>query len=109
MLTKGFREIFGPILPIVPVGSVDEAYDIVRNRCVSPFHFLADVTTPLMYSPSPLVIYLFTNQQELRDKYKEFHHPPSCCEFEKKRKTVLRGVRCGSLIQNDCVQQLDGM
>jgi len=35
-----------------------------------------------------LVTYLFTNQEELREKF-------------------LRGVRCGSLIQNDCVQQLD--
>lgn len=64
------EEIFGPLLPIVPVESVDEAYDIIRR------------------SPSPLVTYLFTNKQELREKF-------------------LRGVRSGSLIQNDCVQQLD--
>jgi len=64
------EEIFGPILPIVPVESVDEAYTILRD------------------SPSPLVVYLFTNQSELREKF-------------------LRGVRSGSLVQNDCVQQLD--
>ncbi|KAF9654393.1 ALDH-like protein [Thelephora ganbajun] len=43
---------------------------------------------PLVKDPSPLVAYLFTNQQELRDKF-------------------LREVRCGSLVQNDCVQQLE--
>jgi hypothetical protein len=31
-LTGDFREIFGPLLPIVPVESVEEAYNIVRNR-----------------------------------------------------------------------------
>lgn len=40
LLTGDFREIFGPILPIVPVESVDEAYNILRNRRVPviPLH-----------------------------------------------------------------------
>jgi acyl-CoA reductase-like NAD-dependent aldehyde dehydrogenase len=28
------REIFGPVLAIVPVDSIDEAFKIVRQQCV---------------------------------------------------------------------------
>ena len=74
MLTEDFREIFGPILPIVPVGSVDEAYNIVRNRSValSPS---ADIVAHPSHSPSSLVMYLFTDQRELRERCKDFHYP----------------------------------
>ena len=44
-LNEEFREIFGPLLPIVPVESVDDAYNIVRDRCVSRF------TTQWILSP----------------------------------------------------------
>lgn len=48
-LTVDFREIFGPVLPIVPVESVDEAYNIVRNwyapvhLSLSRYHNSSDV------------------------------------------------------------------
>lgn len=43
-------EIFGPILPIVPVDNVDEAIEIVNDR------------------PNPLVLYAFTDSLDLKQK-----------------------------------------
>lgn len=42
-------ELFGPILPIVPVDDINEAIAFIRDR------------------PTPLVIYLFTNSNEFKD------------------------------------------
>ncbi|KAJ7733163.1 Aldehyde/histidinol dehydrogenase [Mycena metata] len=44
-------EIFGPIIPIVPVEDVQEAMKIIRER------------------PVPLVIYVFTNSDHTKDKF----------------------------------------
>lgn len=44
------EEIFGPILPVVTVGSVDEAIDFVNAR------------------PKPLAAYLFTKTKSIRDR-----------------------------------------
>lgn len=43
------REIFGPILPIVPVNDIDDAIDIIRQRS------------------TPLVIYVFTDSEVTKD------------------------------------------
>jgi aldehyde dehydrogenase (NAD+) len=43
------EEIFGPILPILPVESVDEAIRFVNER------------------EKPLALYIFTNRQEVED------------------------------------------
>ncbi|KAJ7909222.1 hypothetical protein B0H13DRAFT_640308 [Mycena leptocephala] len=45
------EEIFGPIIPIVPVDGVSEAIEIIRGR------------------PSPLVIYVFTDSEETKNKF----------------------------------------
>ncbi|KAJ7761766.1 Aldehyde/histidinol dehydrogenase [Mycena metata] len=44
-------EIFGPILPIVPVEDIQEAIKIIRER------------------PVPLVIYVFTDSENTKDKF----------------------------------------
>ncbi|PCH44824.1 aldehyde dehydrogenase [Wolfiporia cocos MD-104 SS10] len=44
------EELFGPILPIIPVESVDEALEHIRSQ------------------PSPLVIYAFTSSEELKQR-----------------------------------------
>ncbi len=43
------EEIFGPILPILPVENVDEAIHFVNQR------------------EKPLALYVFTNRQEVED------------------------------------------
>ncbi|KIJ62365.1 hypothetical protein HYDPIDRAFT_114444 [Hydnomerulius pinastri MD-312] len=44
-------EIFGPILPIISVNSVDEAIENIRS------------------GPTPLVLYVFTEDQEVKNKF----------------------------------------
>jgi aldehyde dehydrogenase (NAD+) len=44
------EEIFGPVLPIVPVNSVDEAIDFINDR------------------PKPLALYIFSNSTATQDK-----------------------------------------
>src|SRR5690625_4691896 len=44
------NEIFGPILPVISVGSVDDAIDFVNTR------------------PKPLAAYLFTKTRAIREK-----------------------------------------
>jgi acyl-CoA reductase-like NAD-dependent aldehyde dehydrogenase len=44
------EEIFGPVLPIVPVNSVDEAIDFINER------------------PKPLALYIFSNSTATQDK-----------------------------------------
>jgi aldehyde dehydrogenase (NAD+) len=44
------EEIFGPLFPIVDVGSIDEAIEFVRAR------------------PKPLTVYLFTNSDKVADR-----------------------------------------
>jgi acyl-CoA reductase-like NAD-dependent aldehyde dehydrogenase len=50
-----FREIFGPILPIIPVDDINEAIRIICDR------------------PIPLVIYVFTENEVATDLCK--HNP----------------------------------
>ena len=33
-----FRELFGPILPVVPVKNLDEAIEFINDRCVLLLH-----------------------------------------------------------------------
>lgn len=47
------EEIFGPILPIIPVESLDHAIDFVRDR------------------PTPLAAYLFSESRSARRKFRE--------------------------------------
>ncbi|KAJ7909225.1 Aldehyde/histidinol dehydrogenase [Mycena leptocephala] len=62
-------EIFGPIIPIVPVDDVNEAIEIIRGR------------------PSPLVIYVFTDSEETKNKF-------------------LESTSSGTLVLNDTFTQL---
>ncbi|PIL27803.1 hypothetical protein GSI_10957 [Ganoderma sinense ZZ0214-1] len=63
------EEIFGPFLPIIPVDSIDEAIQVLNSK------------------PSPLVIYLFTNQDDLKYKF-------------------LERTKSGQLVLNDTIMQL---
>ena len=58
-LTMIFSEIFGPIMPIVPVEDVNEAIRIIKSY------------------PKPLVIHVFTESEATKDKcaYNSFGYP----------------------------------
>ncbi|KAI0341284.1 aldehyde dehydrogenase [Trametopsis cervina] len=62
-------ELFGPILPIVEVEDVDEAIEVVASR------------------PSPLVVYVFSNDKDVKQK-------------------CLERTSSGSLVFNDTVWQI---
>ena len=75
----GVREIFGPILPIIAVDDIDEAIGVINSKCVPLLawplvlgFFDLGAHTSLRPAPSsrpiPLVIYLFTNEEELKFK-----------------------------------------
>ncbi|EIW51640.1 aldehyde dehydrogenase [Trametes versicolor FP-101664 SS1] len=63
------EEIFGPILPIIAVDAVDHAIRVINSK------------------PTPLVIYLFTDKEEIKQKF-------------------LQRTQSGQLVQNDVVMQL---
>ncbi|MDF1607408.1 aldehyde dehydrogenase family protein [Hoeflea sp. YIM 152468] len=44
------QEIFGPVLPVISYGAIEEAIDFVNRR------------------PKPLALYLFSNSQQIRDQ-----------------------------------------
>ena len=81
-------EIFGPVLPIVPVDDVNEAIRIIRGH------------------PSPLVIYVFTECEATRNL---------CMYYPFTRQTklvtgadfkVIHKTRSGQITFNDTFQQL---
>ncbi|KAJ7658935.1 hypothetical protein B0H14DRAFT_2659256 [Mycena olivaceomarginata] len=51
--TDGRSELFGPIIPLVPIEGVDEAIQIIRG------------------GPVPLVIYVFTDSEETKNRFVE--------------------------------------
>ena len=61
------REIFGPILLLIPVKDVDEAIAFIRNR------YAFDGAVPLNMSPEithrnhPLAVYVFSQDKEFQD------------------------------------------
>lgn len=55
------KELFGPILPIVPYDSIDEALDYVNKR------------------PRPLSLYLFTYDRALQERVTTHTHSGSLC------------------------------
>ncbi|KAL1680556.1 Aldehyde/histidinol dehydrogenase [Schizophyllum commune] len=93
-LMKG--EIFGPIVPIVPIdddshacasapgadnASASAALKGNKGDCVTEaIHIITS-------HPAPLVIYVFTERQGVRERF-------------------LQSTRSGTLVLNDCVQQL---
>jgi len=65
------EEIFGPILPVIPFDSIDEVTALLRDR------------------PSPLALYLFTNDRTIQN-------------------CVLSGTRSGGVCINDTVVHMVG-
>lgn len=66
------REIFGPFLPIIPVDDLEQVIQILNSKyvLVMPVTNLLAVDVASCPRPSPLVIYLFTNQENLKYKCK---------------------------------------
>ncbi|KAL1734711.1 Aldehyde/histidinol dehydrogenase [Schizophyllum commune] len=101
-LMKG--EVFGPILPIVPVddafATTDEVSDKLTNgdnaspssaneeTSVANNGDCVDSAICIINShPAPLVIYVFTERESVRERF-------------------LHSTRSGTLVLNDCLQQL---
>lgn len=78
------REIFGPILPLVPVADVDEAIAFVNER------------------PHALVLYAFSDDDAVKSK-SEYGRP---CVISADSAAVLEETTSGNLAFNDTFQQL---
>ncbi|KAL1695005.1 Aldehyde/histidinol dehydrogenase [Schizophyllum commune] len=86
-LMKG--EIFGPILPIVPVDDASpSAKEDTANRHQDNKGDCVTAAIHIINShPAPLVIYVFTERESVRERF-------------------LHSTRSGTLVLNDCLQQL---
>lgn len=64
------REIFGPVLPIVPVEDIDEAIEVVNTRCVanSIVVLCRGFLKQSCCREHALSLYVFTNDQTFKDK-----------------------------------------
>lgn len=62
----GHREVFGPVLPIIPVDDVDEAIHCIQDGLVDYQRFHSEPN--YLSRPSPLVIYLFSTSEELKQR-----------------------------------------
>ena len=98
------REIFGPLLPIVPVENVDEAIKFVNERydflyLVSSYIFVdhfGSATTPLLFMSSPRtsksktkVTFDFTMSKFITNSSSSF--------------AVFNGTQSGAVIANETV------
>ena len=64
-----YREIFGPILPIVEVEDVHEAIQTVADRFVfSHYVFRFACLSQCHDRPFPLVVYTFTNSNDVKEE-----------------------------------------
>jgi aldehyde dehydrogenase (NAD+) len=61
------REIFGPVLPIVPVKDLDEAITFVNARLVHPLVDFGD-TLIATFSDHPLALYVFSTDSAFKKK-----------------------------------------
>lgn len=101
-LTRVFREIFGPVLSIVPVDSIDEALKIIQARYVE--HFFLMHVFPITVRHPPLAVYLFSDDSELKQKCMVFlsfylsHYSGTSA--------VIHATRSGALMINDTVQHV---
>ena len=64
-----FREIFGPLLPVVPVKDLDEAIKFVNER----YGYSSRLNSELFidcfwFSDHPLALYVFTQDENFKNK-----------------------------------------
>ena len=63
------REVFGPILPILEVEDIDEAIELVGCGYASiSVLWQHDELNMVSFRPSPLVLYLFTENDKILQK-----------------------------------------
>lgn len=73
------KELFGPILPIVPYDSMDEALDYVNRH------------------PRPLALYLFTNDRALQQRVTTHTHSGGLCLNEALLQVVVDDLPFGGI------------
>ncbi|KAF8438329.1 aldehyde dehydrogenase [Boletus edulis BED1] len=81
------EELFGPILPIIPVDSLDEAFAFINAR------------------PHPLVLYAFTEDPNIKQR-RALCLPFTVCFISRKHFIVIDETQSGGLVFNDTFQQL---
>lgn len=67
------EEIFGPILPIIPVKSVEEGIELVNAKYVEWLFVDNETRDLLCYSEHPLAVYVFSNDAKLKKKSGSFY------------------------------------
>lgn len=67
------EEIFGPILPIIPVKSVEEGIELVNAKYVEWLFVDNETRGLLCYSEHPLAVYVFSNDAKLKKKSGSFY------------------------------------
>lgn len=61
------EELFGPILPVVPVKDVDEAIEFVRNRCVGCV-VAQHTSSYAAHRDHSLSLYIFSDDKAYKEK-----------------------------------------
>ena len=62
------REIFGPILPVLPVDGVDEALEIINSRWVRFLCRVPGLVLTFWRRDHPLAVYVFTKDAGFKAK-----------------------------------------
>lgn len=100
-----YRELFGPILPIVPVDSLKQAIDFVNARQVSP------VTTYLLVelSAQDLIRWFCTPLLRTKASSNDVCFTFLMMSQAKSLTKVVAETQSGNIVFNDTFQQLAGM
>ena len=87
ILTVLLREIFGPLLPILPVENLDEAIDLIND------------------GENPLALYLFTQNEDVKEKGNTDVHILVCNPLIYFFRVVKINTLSGSIVYNDAFSQ----
>lgn len=102
------REIFGPILPVLPVDSVDDAIELINSRWVC---FLCQVIGLVLTSrcrDHPLAVYVFTKDAKFKAKGVSPPASTNCDRAAKAIASVFDNTQSGAAIANEVVIHLAG-
>ena len=98
----GYRELFGPILPIVPVENVDEAIKYVNDQYApSPTSF-PPFLTPGSCSDHPLALYVFSTSTAFKNKVFDNTQSGACIANECLLHPGADGLPFGGTGQSGC-------
>ena len=100
-----FREIFGPILPLISVNDVDEAIEFINSRYVVCLLLLTEFQYGTPDREHALVVYVFSQNKTFQEKGEHYfshthlHHPL----MPPRPHVVFSNTQSGTAVANDCV------